>query len=155
MKLIIGLGNPGEKYKNTRHNVGFLVLDEMQNAELGMQNIKWSYSNKAKADYINVDNKVELVKPRTFMNLSGEAVQYAMQKHKIIPQDVVVICDDLDLPLGTIRIRLEGSSGGHNGLQSIIDHIGNKFARIRIGVGSNREMQNSKCRMQNVECRIK
>ncbi|EKD55916.1 MAG: Peptidyl-tRNA hydrolase [uncultured bacterium] len=132
MKLIIGLGNPGKKYVNTRHNIGFVVLDKI----VGVGD--WSLSKTVKAEYYWINKKTELIKPQTFMNLSGKAVQYAMQKHKIKLENMVVICDDLDLPLGTVRIRMEGSSGGHNGLQSIIDHIGNKFARIRVGIGSNR-----------------
>lgn len=144
MKLIVGLGNPGEKYKNTRHNVGFLVLDRLVISDKVTCKREWKFSKSANADYINIDNKIEFFKPKTFMNLSGQAVQYAMQKNRVKLQDVLIVCDDLDLPLGTVRIRMEGSSGGHNGLQSIIDHIGNKFTRIRIGIGSNREIQNSK-----------
>lgn len=130
MKLIVGLGNPGKKYDNTRHNVGFMVLDKL--AGRG----KWSFSKYANAEYLKPDNKVELLKPRTFMNLSGQAVQYAMQKHKISPQNILIVSDDLDLPLGTIRVRLKGSSGGHKGLDSIINQIGDKFTRMKIGIGN-------------------
>lgn len=129
MRLVVGLGNPGKKYNNTRHNVGFMVLDKIAGKE------DWSFSKYANAKYLKPNNKVEFLKPQTFMNLSGQAVQYAMQKHKITPEKVLVISDDIDLPLGTIRTRLEGSSGGHKGLESIIDQIGDKFARFKIGIG--------------------
>lgn len=145
MKLVVGLGNPGEKYKKTRHNIGFMVLDKLvtsdqvtpQQSSGQASNKEWQLSKNANAQYIKPDSKIEFLKPQTFMNLSGQAVQYAMQKNKVKIQDVLVICDDLDLPLGTIRIRLKGSGGGHKGLESIIDQIGDKFARIRIGIGSN------------------
>lgn len=108
--IIVGLGNPGKKYSNTRHNVGFMVVDQLvtRNPEL----------------------KNKIIKPDTFMNRSGEAlVQY-----KDRPEELVVIHDDVDLPLGTIRVRQGGSSGGHKGVQSIIDTVGEGFWRVRIGV---------------------
>lgn len=141
MKLIIGLGNPGEKYINTRHNVGFLVMDKIANS---LSLMAYRLENQFKSETTQTggigENRVIIAKPQTFMNLSGEAVSKLMQYYKIGLDDLIVVCDDLDLPLGTIRIRLEGSSGGHNGLQSIIDKIGNKFTRIRVGIGSNRKV---------------
>ncbi len=111
MKLIVGLGNPGKQYAKTRHNVGFRVI-----AALPTQ------------------PNVIYLKPDTFMNNSGTAVKAAMHYYKISLPDVLVVFDDKDLPLGTIRFRTKGSSGGHNGVQSIIDHLGNsQFARLKIG----------------------
>lgn len=131
MRLVVGLGNPGKKFEHTRHNAGFMVLDKIVKKE------DWSFSKYANAEYFKPSSKIEFLKPQTFMNLSGQAVQYAMQKHKITPRSVLVISDDIDLPLGTIRTRPEGSSGGHKGLESVIGQIGPKFARIKIGIGPN------------------
>ncbi|MBQ7499778.1 MAG: aminoacyl-tRNA hydrolase [Clostridia bacterium] len=132
--LVCGLGNPGEKYVYTRHNAGFLFLDylcQMQKTRLSKVRFKsvcgeCSMSGK----------KLILMKPQTFMNNSGEAVREAMDFYKLGPADLVVISDDLSLPIGRIRIRRKGSHGGQNGLKSIINHIGSEeFARIKIGVG--------------------
>jgi PTH1 family peptidyl-tRNA hydrolase len=145
MKLIVGLGNPGEKYTNTRHNVGFLVLNKLiTDSKLNSNQVTpFRLENQFKAEVTQTggigEDRVIFAKPQTFMNLSGEAVSKLMQYYKIGCDDIVIICDDLDLPLGTIRVRLEGSSGGHNGLQSIINFIGSRFIRIRIGIGSNRQ----------------
>lgn len=133
MKLVIGLGNPGEKYKETRHNVGFMVIDQL--AE------KWQISlNETKfqaifgSTQVNGE-KVYLLKPLTYMNLSGEAVRPFIDYFKININDLVVIYDDLDLPVGKIRLRLKGGHGGHNGIKSLIAHLGtNEFKRIRIGI---------------------
>ena len=134
MELIVGLGNPGLKYKNTRHNVGFAVLD------LSLpENEKWQTSKKAQAQYFKteiVSNPVELLKPQTFMNNSGQSVVYAAKKHDLKPEDIIVIHDDIDLPLGKIRIAQNSSSGGNKGVQSIIDHLKSKnFIRLKIGIG--------------------
>ena len=111
MKLIVGLGNPGKQYEKTRHNVGFRVIDALPQQP-----------------------HVIYLKPDTFMNNSGTAVKAAMRYYKISLPDVLVVFDDKDLPLGTIRFRTKGSSGGHNGVQSIIDHLGSSpFARLKIG----------------------
>ena len=157
MKLIIGLGNPGEKYTNTRHNVGFLVLDKLQATNNKLQDFR--LENQFKAEVTQTggigEDRVILVKPQTFMNLSGEAVSKIMQYYKIGCDDIVVICDDLDLPLGTIRVRLEGSSGGHNGLQSIINFIGSRFIRIRVGIGSNKKVtSNEVTRLDSQKARL-
>lgn len=134
MKIIVGLGNPGKEYKATRHNVGFMVIDELAR--------RWgigSWRTKFQADIseARVDNqKILLVKPQTYMNLSGQAVAPLAAWHKTAPQDVVVIYDDLDLAAGKIRLRTNGSSGGHRGMQSIIEQMGTAvFGRIRVGIG--------------------
>src|SRR6266571_6104945 len=130
MKAIVGLGNPGDEYTGTRHNVGFEVVGELAgrwNAKLR----KW----KSIADVAVIkDRAVVLVEPRTFMNLSGQAVQAVMAFYKILPADVLVIVDEVQLPLGRLRLRPSGSAGGHNGLKSVIEHVGSDFPRLRIGV---------------------
>lgn len=142
MKLIVGLGNPGKEYENTRHNVGFLVISKTKNQILKTQTKDLKINKKFNAEIIEIEynnEKVLLVKPQTFMNNSGKAVKKIMDYYKIDIRDLYVICDDLDLELGQIRIRKDGSSGGHKGLQSIIEQIGsNKFVRFRIGIGSNK-----------------
>ena len=133
MKLIVGLGNPGKKYEGTRHNAGFAALDHV--AE------KWGMRvTKAKFDALTGTGtaagvKVLLMKPQTYMNNSGEAVRAAMDFYHLQPQDLLVIYDDLDLPIGKLRLRQKGSAGGHNGIKSIQAHIkSQEFDRIRIGI---------------------
>jgi PTH1 family peptidyl-tRNA hydrolase len=132
--LIIGLGNPGEEYENTRHNIGFKVLDRL----VSLSNT--SFSTDKLADVANVKFKgrqLLLIKPNTFMNLSGKAVNYWMQKEKIKSENILVVSDDIALPFNTIRMRAKGSDGGHNGLKDIIKVLGNSsFPRIKLGVGS-------------------
>jgi len=130
MKAIVGLGNPGDEYTGTRHNVGFEVVNAL--AERWKAKLrKW----KSIADVAVVkDRAVVLVEPRTFMNLSGQAVQAVMAFYKILPADVLVIVDEAQLPLGKLRLRPFGSAGGHNGLKSVIEHVGPEFPRLRIGV---------------------
>lgn len=134
MKCIVGLGNPGKKYKNTRHNIGFMVIDELlqrHNWELG----KTKFNGKYALEHAYGD-KVILLQPQTYMNLSGESIRPLMDYYHINVEDVLVIYDDLDLPTGKIRLRQKGGHGGHNGIRSAIDHLGTKeFKRIRIGVG--------------------
>ncbi|PIQ67247.1 aminoacyl-tRNA hydrolase [Candidatus Uhrbacteria bacterium CG_4_10_14_0_2_um_filter_41_7] len=135
MILIIGLGNPGTEYSATRHNAGFIALDYFANKV----DEKWSELRaiKAQAIEMNVDGKkVVLAKPITFMNLSGEAVQALVARYKVEPKNVWVLHDDVDLELGIVRVRLEGSAGGHNGIKSIISVLGTQFGRIKIGVGA-------------------
>lgn len=136
MKLIIGLGNPGKEYEKTRHNAGFMALDQlMKNQEIALKN-----EPKFKAEIGNSSvegQKIIVAKPQTYMNNSGEAVAAITQFYKIAPEDIFVIYDDLDLPLGQIRLRAEGGPGTHNGMKSIVQHLGsNKFPRIRIGIES-------------------
>lgn len=134
MKLIVGLGNPGKKYEATRHNVGFEVVDKLaQNLNISLKEEKWK--GLFGFDTINGE-KIFLLKPLTYMNLSGEAVRPLMDYYKINIEDVLVIYDDLDLPPGKIRLRQKGSHGGHNGIKSLLAHLGTEhFKRIRIGIG--------------------
>ena len=136
MKIIIGLGNPTEKYKNTRHNVGFRVLDCLA------ERIGVSFSNESKfksqiSKGILNSQQVLLVKPQTFMNLSGEAVALIMSYFKAEVSDIIVVYDDISLNLGTLRFRSSGSDGGHNGIKSIIKCLGNNknFARLKVAIG--------------------
>lgn len=134
MKLIIGLGNPGGQYKDTRHNIGFMVLDKLIH-ELGAPNVSWSVSEKHHAHTAKIGD-VLLVKPQTLMNASGVAVKSILDFYKLSPQDIYVVHDDLDLPLGKIRIRRGGASAGHHGINSVIREIKNDdFIRIRLGIG--------------------
>ena len=134
MHLVIGLGNPGPKYSKTRHNVGFRVLDRL--AE--MLQVTWKRDAGTKSEVIETQylgDKLILAKPQTFMNLSGEAVQALAKRFKIAPADIWVVYDDVALPLGTLRVRLDGSAGGHNGIKSLIEHLNTQaFARFRLGV---------------------
>ena len=132
--LVVGLGNPGAQYENTRHNVGFLALDEVaQAADVPVQKLTF----KALTNTCTfAGSRVLLMKPITYMNLSGEAVGQAARFYKIPPERVLVFSDDVSLPVGKLRIRRSGSAGGHNGLKSIIQHLGTEaFPRIKIGVG--------------------
>lgn len=140
MKLIVGLGNPGKKYKNTRHNIGFEILDSIASNE---KFSSWKKKLKFHAEISEgsiVAEKILLAKPLAYMNNSGQAVSAIAQYCKISPRDIVVIHDDLDLPIGTLRISQNSSSGGHKGVQSIIDALGTEeFARLRLGIcGENR-----------------
>jgi peptidyl-tRNA hydrolase, PTH1 family len=133
MPLLVGLGNPGPKYDATRHNIGFALADTTARAA-GAEDWKpWGKALVCKAALGPVS--LLLAKPQTFMNLSGEAVQALMAFYKIPPAEVVVVTDDVTLPLGSLRIRPSGGHGGHNGLRNIIEHIGEGFPRIRVGVG--------------------
>lgn len=134
MKLIVGLGNPTEKYQGTRHNVGFEVIDtlvEKYNVPLDIIKHKGMYG-KGKIE----GQTVILLKPMTFMNLSGESVSAVAKYYKIPSEDIIVIYDDINLDVGRLRIREKGSAGGHNGIKNIISHLGTEeFPRIRVGVG--------------------
>ncbi|PKR77503.1 aminoacyl-tRNA hydrolase [Halalkalibacillus sediminis] len=138
MKCIVGLGNPGLKYKKTRHNIGFQVIDELAAKQ------KWKFQKgKFESHYIYErlnGEQILLLKPQTFMNLSGKAIKQAADFYQIEPQDILVIYDDLDLPTGKIRLRQKGGHGGHNGIRSTIDQIGTKeFNRLRFGIGRPKE----------------
>jgi peptidyl-tRNA hydrolase, PTH1 family len=134
VKLIAGLGNPGREYHWTRHNLGFLLLDELARVHqipLGRRGLKSVYGRGRIGR-----SEVVLAKPQTYMNLSGEAVQRLLHFFKIPPQDLIVLHDDLDLPWGKIRIRIGGSSGGHRGILAIHQAIGSEeFVRLKIGIG--------------------
>lgn len=132
--LVVGLGNPGPKYEWTRHNMGFLVIDELAEREkIPVQKLKYrALTNTA----VIGGRSVLLMKPTTYMNLSGESVGEAARFYKIPPERVLVISDDVALPQGKLRIRRSGSAGGHNGLKNIISHLGSdQFPRIKVGVG--------------------
>ncbi len=135
MFLIVGLGNPGREYENTRHNIGFAAIDviaEKYNIDINRTKFKGEYGE----GFIN-GNKVILLKPYTFMNLSGESVREAIDFYKLTEEQVLIIYDDISLELGRLRIREKGSAGGHNGIKSIINHMGTDvFTRIKIGVGA-------------------
>lgn len=134
MKLIIGLGNPGGKYAKTKHNIGFITLDEIafqQGWVFNRSNFESVY-----AEGMIGSEKVILVKPQTYMNDSGRSVRQWLDYYDLTEEDMVVVYDDMDLPTGKIRLRQKGGAGGHNGIKSIIDHVGTKkFNRLRIGVG--------------------
>lgn len=138
MKLIAGLGNPGEKYEHTRHNMGFDVIDELAH-RWSMQN--WKTEMQAEiASGVKFGEKIWLAKPLTYMNLSGDAVSAIARYYKIDTDDIYIICDDLDLPPGKTRIRKKGSAGGHNGIKSLISCLHTEeFVRFRIGVGHPRD----------------
>ncbi len=136
MRLIIGLGNPGEKYNCTRHNIGFKIIDAIRE-EYGADAVSCSKYNAETTELHFADQKVLLIKPMTFMNLSGEAVQQFVHFYKLDPeQDILVTFDDKDLLFGKLRQREEGSAGGHNGIKSLIKHLGTQsFHRLKFGVG--------------------
>jgi peptidyl-tRNA hydrolase, PTH1 family len=131
VKLIAGLGNPGPKYRGTRHNVGFEVIDEL--ARRGSMTFESAPADALMARWRAAD--VLLVKPLTFMNLSGQAIGELLRYFKIDVGDLLVVVDEVQLPLGKLRARARGSAGGHNGLKSLIAHVGEDFARLRLGVG--------------------
>jgi PTH1 family peptidyl-tRNA hydrolase len=135
MRLIVGLGNPGAEYAGTRHNVGFEAIEEL--AERHSVAVKKRAHRAVMGDGTISGQRVILARPMTFMNLSGQAVASICRMYKIEPADVIVIVDDIALPIGKLRLRLKGSAGGHNGLTSIEEHLHTQeYPRIRIGVGS-------------------
>jgi PTH1 family peptidyl-tRNA hydrolase len=139
--IIAGLGNPGMQYMNTRHNVGYIAAERIV-AEAGGSFEKLRFKSNT-ADIHFADRRVLVLKPVTFMNLSGEAVNDAMQYYKVPPEQVLILCDDIYLEPGKIRIRRKGSHGGHNGLKSIFELTGEEdFPRIKIGVGNNPDGRN-------------
>lgn len=168
MKLIVGLGNPGEKYEKTRHNLGFMVAENFLKDFETVEKTTWENSKKFKSDIAQIEwqphhgslEKVILAKPQTYMNNSGLAVSLLTTYYKIQATDVWVVHDDIDLPLGTMKIRFGGASAGHHGVESIMEHLKtDKFWRFRMGTGqanskfkiltSRRSGQNSK--LKNVE----
>jgi PTH1 family peptidyl-tRNA hydrolase len=134
VKIIVGLGNPGREYAATRHNLGFMVVDEVTRRLAATER-----RNRFRSDLVEAfdgGEKVVLLKPRTYMNLSGSAVREAINWYKVPIEDVLVVVDDIDLPFGSTRLRAKGGSGGHNGLKSIIAELGlETFSRMRIGIG--------------------
>jgi peptidyl-tRNA hydrolase, PTH1 family len=136
IKLLVGLGNPGPKYQGTRHNIGFAVVDELaRRASVGFESAPVDALIARIRTPNGIGDPVMLAKPLTFMNRSGEAVGGLMRYFKVAPADVLVIVDEVQLPLARLRARPRGSAGGHNGLKSIVEHMGQDFARLRVGVG--------------------
>ncbi len=143
-QLIVGLGNPEPKYDKTRHNIGFAALDALSRS----WQIPLAQNRKFKSEYgegiVLGNKKIRLLKPLTYMNRSGEAIGAVANWFKIPPESVLVVYDDLDLPIGKTRLRLSGSAGGHNGIKSTISHLGTQnFARLRIGIGKPKKPANS------------
>jgi len=136
MKAIIGLGNPGKEYEQTRHNVGFEIIRALEKE----YNLTFSQKFKGLFAQTNIEGeKVLFLMPMTFMNLSGESILEMMQFYKLDPkEEMVVIYDDMDLAVGKLRVRAKGSSAGHNGLKSIISHFGQDFLRIKVGIGKSK-----------------
>jgi len=138
MKLIVGLGNIGKEYENTRHNVGFMCIDKIAesfNVDFNKKKFNGSY-----CEIFYKNEKVFLLKPEKYMNLSGEVVKPFIDFFKIDVEDVLIISDDLDMPIGKIKLKYKGSSGGHNGLKNISKHLGTEnFKRIKIGISNDKE----------------
>jgi len=135
--LVVGLGNPGAEYARTRHNVGFMAVDELAGGDA-----KWKSEKNAQTAAVNIDGqRVIFVKPQTFMNLSGNAVLALMTFYKIPLENLIVIHDDMDLPVGKMREKVGGGSAGHNGIRSIDATVGNEYRRIRIGIGHPRDLE--------------
>jgi PTH1 family peptidyl-tRNA hydrolase len=133
VKVIVGLGNPGKKYERTRHNAGFMAIDTIS-GKWGIPVQQQKFRALVGEGRLGTE-KVLLVKPQTYMNLSGESVAEIVSFYKLVPDDILVIYDDLDLPTGKLRLRLKGSAGGHNGVKSLIAHLGtSEWKRIKIGI---------------------
>lgn len=134
MKMVIGLGNPGKKYEKTRHNIGFQVIDELAN-RLNAPPMQSKFNGMYTVIH-RPEGKVILVKPLTYMNLSGECVRPLMDYYQVDVDDVIVLYDDLDFQPGELKLRQKGSAGGHNGMKSLIAHLGtDRFKRVRLGIG--------------------
>ncbi len=135
LRAIVGLGNPGPQYAQTRHNVGFMVLDRLAQR----WGLSWREEKRFKGLYAErgyQGRKIALLKPQTYMNASGEAAIALLQWHKLPPESLLVVYDDLDLPFGKLRLRANGSAGGHNGIKSCLQHLGgDAFGRLRLGIG--------------------
>jgi PTH1 family peptidyl-tRNA hydrolase len=132
-RLIVGLGNPGRKYRETRHNIGFMLIDDLATKyDIKLGKVK---NQAIIGDGMIGDTPIVLAKPQTYMNVSGNAVGPLAKFYKIAPEHVLVVYDEMDLPFGTLRLRGKGGAGGHNGMRSIIQHLGNDFPRMRLGIG--------------------
>mgnify|MGYP001811978449 CR=1 FL=1 len=137
-KVVVGLGNPGSKYQNTRHNIGWMVLDRLADRHGAAGSVKTKDAAATARGRIG-DDELILVKPMTYMNRSGEAMRKAMARERVPMRDVLVVVDDMDLPFGKLRMKARGSAGGHNGLRSIIGEMGTEsFARLRVGIGKSK-----------------
>lgn len=145
MKLIVGLGNPGKKYERTRHNLGFMAVEQFLKDYEPVRKTVWTNEPKFKSDIVELEwqsqngtglQKVILVKPKTYMNNSGLAVRLLSTAYRLQTRDIWIVHDDIDLPLGSMKIRLGGAAGGHHGVESVIQHLGtDKFWRFRLGIG--------------------
>jgi len=152
MKILVGLGNPGDKYENTRHNIGFMALEQFLKDYEPLKKTTWTKSTKFKADIAEIEwnrktgevEKVLLVKPATYMNNSGMSVKIVTDFYKVSPENMWIIHDDVDFPAGSMKIRFGGASAGHRGITSIIETLGtDKFWRFRLGIGRPREAGHS------------
>ncbi|HVF69747.1 MAG TPA: aminoacyl-tRNA hydrolase [Xanthomonadales bacterium] len=145
MKLIVGLGNPGEKYENTRHNLGFQTIEHFLKDAESAKGAVWSANSKLKSDIANLtvgSVKVILAKPQTFMNNSGMAVSLLLKYYKVKPENLWVVYDELDLPVGSMKIRFGGAAAGHHGVESVMESIGtDKFWRFRLGIGASHDKE--------------
>lgn len=150
MKLIVGLGNPDEKYLKTRHNIGFMILDKVAQKRGIVFRLEPHYESRF-AEMGDLENRIKLVQPQTFMNESGRAVKKCKDYWKVDSEDIWVIHDDVDLEFGKIRIVLSGSSAGHKGVQSVIEAIGESFWRIRIGIGKSGQIPTDDWVLMNFE----
>lgn len=144
MKLIVGLGNPGEKYEHTRHNLGFMIVEQFFKDFEPLDSTVWSATEKVKSDVALIDwkpkvgplERVILAKPKTYMNNSGMAVSLLASFYKVQPEDIWIVYDELDLPLGSMKIRFGGAAAGHHGVESVMESLGtDKFWRFRMGIG--------------------
>jgi PTH1 family peptidyl-tRNA hydrolase len=135
MRIVVGLGNPGSRYAETRHNVGFMVVDALAESARAER-----FRSRFQADVAELredEATILLIKPQTYMNLSGQAVRQVVDFYQVPLEDVLVVCDDINLPLGRLRFRARGSHGGHNGLRDIQNHLGtSEYPRLRLGVGA-------------------
>ena len=143
IRAIVGLGNPGKQYCTTRHNIGFIVIDGFVNmiTPTGHTPRNWSHDKKLDSEHILLKytgKELHLLKPQTYMNLSGKSVSQLMRYYKIKLDEICVIVDDINLELGRAKLSIKGSSGGHNGLEDLFNRVGDKFMRYRIGVGGKR-----------------
>ncbi len=143
-QLIVGLGNPGPKYTKTRHNVGFMAIEKLAKQENTLFRSNKKLFGQISETGVGIEKRILLL-PHTFMNDSGKSVKAAMKWYDIQANQILIILDDIDLPLGTLRIRSKGSSGGHNGLKSIINHLGtDNFCRLKVGIGKPIENNNDR-----------
>lgn len=158
MKLIVGLGNPGEKYEGTRHNLGFIVVDQLLKDYEPVEKTIWGKEPKLKSDIVHFDwepkggtaERVLLAKPTTYMNNSGMAVSLIRDYYKVDPLDIWIVYDELDLPVGSMKIRLGGAAAGHHGVESIIAALGtDKFWRFRLGIGVGNEKHSARQSREN------
>ncbi|MEM9150390.1 MAG: aminoacyl-tRNA hydrolase [Cyanobacteria bacterium P01_F01_bin.3] len=135
-RLIVGLGNPGAKYDRTRHNIGFEIVDALAKSFPSVSMATNKRFQGETGEFRSSGERVVLLKPTTYMNKSGQSVRAVLDWYKLAPAEVLVVYDDMDLPVGKLRMRLSGGAGGHNGMKSIISHLGTKeFPRLRVGVG--------------------